>query len=837
LATFEEGAALFGSIHQDSGPDLLAVALTDTELVGEARTDFVAASAGAEKIGLAGEWIHTLSSATEDDSTREDLPLSGSPQEPARALDAFHMRLRTMLADLDHKDLEARRQRLVDKERRRLQTTQEAIAALAGAARPQSDALLPVAGQPMLAAIGAVGRWSGIKIVEPPRAMRDLAGAQYARAVASASRIRVRTVMLTEAWWNSDAGPLVAFRGEDRQPVALLPTGHGRYRLYDPVRSTYEPVNGHVAATLDPRAYMLYRPLASRMVGAWDLIRFGFRGHQRTLRTIVLAALMASLLGMLMPIAFGILVDSVIPDGNRVLLLQLAGALAAAALGTSLFDLVQGCAVVRLESSASHDTQAAVWDRLLGMRPAFFRNFSTGDLVNRGLSVSTIHRQLSGSTFRALIGGAAALLNLFLLFFYSARLALLGVGVAALASTVTVICGLQTIRRMKPLQEVEGAIFGLTVELIQGVSKLRVSAGESAAFARWAGKFVEQQRLKQSVQRFQDVLHAFNEFLPVFASTLLFWLASTEIRGDRHAAGLSTGTFLAFNAAFGTFLGGAMSMSNTLVEALQNLVLFERAQPILQGEPEVDARKADPGTLSGKLEVDHITFRYRTDGPLTLENVTLRAAPGEFIAIVGPSGSGKSTLLRMLLGFETPESGAVYYDGQAVAGLDVHAVRRQIGVVLQSSNIMAGSILENIAAGAPITLNDALAAARDAGLEQDLDAMPMGMHTFISEGGTNLSGGQRQRLLIARALACRPRVVFFDEATSALDNRTQAIVSRSLERLQVTRIVIAHRLSTIQNAQRIYVIDAGRVVQEGSFSELAARQDGLFARMMARQML
>ncbi len=312
------------------------------------------------------------------------------------------------------------------------------------------------------------------------------------------------------------------------------------------------------------------------------------------------------------------------------------------------------------------------------------------------------------------------------------------------------------------------------------------------------------------------------------------WLAADQILGR---GGLTTGTFLAFNTAFGAFIGGAAALSNTLVEALRNLALLERVQPILEGEPEVDSRKADPGPLSGGVKLDHVTFRYRSDGPITLADVSLRAEPGEFVAIVGPSGSGKSTLLRLLLGFEQPESGAVYYDGQILAGLDVQAVRRQLGVVLQGSNVLAGSIFENIAAGATLTFDDAWAAVRDAGLEEDLAGLPMGMHTYVSEGGTNLSGEERQRLLIARALARRPSLVFFDEATSALDNRTQAIVSRSLDRLRVTRIVIAHRLSTIQSADRVYVMEAGRVVQQGTVAALSARAGELFARMMARQML
>jgi ABC-type bacteriocin/lantibiotic exporter with double-glycine peptidase domain len=229
-------------------------------------------------------------------------------------------------------------------------------------------------------------------------------------------------------------------------------------------------------------------------------------------------------------------------------------------------------------------------------------------------------------------------------------------------------------------------------------------------------------------------------------------------------------------------------------------------------------------------------FRYRSDSALILDQVSIKAEPGEFIALVGPSGSGKSTLLRLLLGFDVPESGTVTYDGQDLAGLDVHAVRRQLGVVLQNSRLMSGSIFENISSSALITMDEAWEAARLSGLADDIAAMPMGMHTMVSEGGTNLSGGQRQRLLIARALALRPRILLFDEATSALDNRTQAIVSESLDRLKVTRVVVAHRLSTIRNADRIYVLQTGRLVQQGTFAELA-EQPGLFNQLIKRQQL
>jgi ABC-type bacteriocin/lantibiotic exporter with double-glycine peptidase domain len=335
-------------------------------------------------------------------------------------------------------------------------------------------------------------------------------------------------------------------------------------------------------------------------------------------------------------------------------------------------------------------------------------------------------------------------------------------------------------------------------------------------------------------------LAVFNTMMPIITTVALFWLASSLIQSTNPAemiggSGLTAGDFLAFNVAFGTFIGGVTSLSNTVVEVLDIVPLWQRSQPILTAEPEVDLTKSDPGQITGNLRVDHVTFRYREDGPLILDDVSLEARPGEFIALVGASGSGKSTLLRLLLGFEMPISGTVYYDGQDLSGLDVSAVRRQLGVVLQNNRINAGSIFENIASGALIGLDDAWTAAEMAGLADEIRALPMQMHTLISEGGSNLSGGQRQRLVIARALALQPHILLFDEATSALDNRTQAIVSQSLDRLNVTRIVIAHRLSTIRNADRIYVLSSGRVVQQGNFEELA-HQPGLFAQLIRRQL-
>jgi ATP-binding cassette subfamily C protein len=389
---------------------------------------------------------------------------------------------------------------------------------------------------------------------------------------------------------------------------------------------------------------------------------------------------------------------------------------------------------------------------------------------------------------------------------------------------------LYTLRLHRPLHALQGKISGQVLQFITGITKLRVAAAEVHAFAVWARNFSEQKRLDLATGRVYNGVAVFNEVYPILTTICLFAAMAYWARGD-----MTTGKFLAFNAAFTTFLYATLDVSAALISMLHVVPVYERAKPILATLPEVTEAKADPGELQGRIELSHVSFRYKADGPPILRDLSLQISPGQFVAIVGPSGSGKSTLLRLLLGFETPEAGTIYYDGMDLAGLDVQAVRRQIGVVLQSGKLMPGDIYENIVGSSLLTLDDAWEAAEKAGLADDVNDMPMGMHTVLGEGATTLSGGQRQRLMIARAIVAKPRILIFDEATSALDNRTQAIVSRSLEELQATRIVIAHRLSTIIHADRIFVIQAGRLVQSGNYEELM-QQEGPFAELAKRQL-
>ncbi|BAB73719.1 NHLP bacteriocin export ABC transporter permease/ATPase subunit [Anabaena sp. FACHB-709] len=767
-----------------------------------------------------------LTTHTTSEYENSDILLAGLSQ--------LHTQILSCVTLLDEQEAQAELTRLQERQRLNRRVTAEALGELSSTLNSQ-DGDFFLEGTPLLVAAGAVGRAMGIKISPPLRSENLQRVKEPLEAIVRASRIRMRRVLLRDNWWLKDAGALVAYTKEN-QPVALLPAGN-RYEIFDPVNYSRVVVNEGVAATLAPVAYMFYRSLPDKALRAIDIVKFTLRGHGWDLLQILFTGIFITLLGMITPYATSIIIDNAIPDSDRSLLLQIGLGLLVAALGAGLFQLAQGFALLRMETSGDASTQAGVWDRLLNLPVSFFREYTTGDLLSRISSVSAIRRQLSGRTLINFITSIFALFYLGQLFYYNYKLALIAVASAVVAIAITTISGILLLSKVRPLLEVQGNIFGQTVQLINGISKLHIAGAEERAFAAWSKNYTRQIKLELSTQLVEDFVVIFNTIIPIITSGVLFWF-TTKLLEEAQTSGsiaFSLGTFLAFNTAFSNFTRGTTNLSNTVTQILQILPQWQRTQPILTTIPEVNLSKSDPGRLAGKITVDNVTFCYRRDGNLTLDNVSISAEPGEFIALVGSSGSGKSTLLRLLLGFETPQAGSIHYDGQDLSGLDVDAVRRQLGVVLQNGQLNSASIFENIAGDAQITLDEAWEAARMSGFAEDVTAMPMQMHTVVSEGGGNLSGGQRQRLLIARALALKPRILLFDEATSALDNRTQAIVSESLDKLQVTRIAIAHRLSTIRNAHRIYVLQAGRVVQQGTFQELA-NTEGIFAQLMARQM-
>lgn len=683
----------------------------------------------------------------------------------------------------------------------------------------------------LAAAFRAVAEASGITAPstsppEPPEA--DASIERQVADLAGWAGVRIRRVRLEPGWWRQGGQSILGFNRENGSPVALIAGAglRGGYQSWRAGRA--RPVDARTAAAFAEHGYVLQRRLPDAAIDGGGLLRVAAPLAWPALMAILAIGLAGSLLGLVTPMATEILFETVIPAASHSELLQLTAGIAALGLGGIAFELVRGFLVLRLATLLNTDLEGAVWDRLLRLPASFFRNHAAGDLALRAAAINQMRDAVSGTAVSSLLAAIFSVSSLALILYYEWRLALVAIGLVTVQLIVMAGVNLRMLAWKRQALETEGRLQALALQLIQGIAKLKVAGAEARAFARWSPLFIERRALGLRQCGLSSAFSAFSTAFGIASTALMIGIVGFG------GIEIGIGRFVAFNAAYGQFISATLSLGSVLPALLSLKPLYGRAAPLLAASPESSCRRGGMFDLRGGIEVNDVVFRYRADGPAILDGVSIRIRPGEFVGIVGTSGSGKSTLMRILLGFETPESGSLFFDDQELSSLDLRALRRQMGVVLQSSRATSGTVLDNILNGAALAEADAWEAARLAGLDADIRAMPMRMHTFVGEDGTLLSGGQRQRLLIARAVVRRPRILLFDEATSALDNRSQQIVSEGLERLDATRVVIAHRLSTIQHADRIYVLKGGRVAEEGSYRELLER-GGLFAELAHRQ--
>ncbi|GGQ05740.1 NHLP family bacteriocin export ABC transporter permease/ATPase subunit [Streptomyces virginiae] len=701
---------------------------------------------------------------------------------------------------------------------------------LASIARSRRDPHRAASVDATFAACRVVAEAAGIALTPPGAAGAASEQLDPVERVALASRIRTRPVRLGGRWWRENSGPLVGRREKDGAPVALL-WRRGGYEAVDPATGTRERVGKGGAAAFEPRAVMLYRPLPDGRVGLPALLRFSVRGTLPELRSLLLGGLVSVVLAALVPVGTGQVLGRYVPQAENGLIVQTGLALIATGIVSAAFMLLQNTSLLRMEGRIEATLQPAVWDRLLRLPATFFAGRSTGELAGAAMGVSAVRRVLSGIGPVCVQACTVGVVNLVLLLVYSVPLAMAALAMLIVVAGIFLVLGLWQLRYERRLNKLSHRLANQAFQTLRGLPKLRVAAAESFAYAAWAREFARTRDLHQRIGRIQNVSTVLGAVHLPLCTLVMFVLLAGPARGT-----LSASEFLTFSTALTMLLSSVTQLTGALVSAASVLPMFEQIAPVLREPPEVARSSTAPGELTGALEARNLSYRYSDDGPLVLDGVSLRVGQGEFVAIVGASGCGKSTLLRLLIGFDEPASGSVLYDGQDLAALDRAAVRRQCGVVLQNAQPLSGSILDCIRGTGTFTLEEAWEAAALAGLAQDIEAMPMGMHTILSDGGGTVSGGQRQRLMIAQALIRKPRILFLDEATSALDNEAQRVVIESTRALRTTRIVIAHRLSTVMDADRVIAMADGRIVQQGPPADLLADPGGLFHTLVRRQL-
>ncbi|MCA0303895.1 MAG: NHLP bacteriocin export ABC transporter permease/ATPase subunit [Proteobacteria bacterium] len=751
-------------------------------------------------------------------------------RQPADTLGATSLLLASRLAASIVQDEAARvsraGQRLAQDEAEVAQAVQR-LSDAAALRRPKNAADAPGPAGALAGALAVIAEQEGFEVRPPHDDDATAFLLDRLERFGSASGFRFRPIALDGDWWQEEGPSFLALDAAGGQPRAVV-WRRRRWRLVDPESRAETAVDATVAASLQPRGYMLY-PVLPERVSMRDVWRFTVFGAHGDIARLVVGAGAAVLSSLLVPVTTGAVLGYAVPDGRTALLTDMMILLVAASIGNIGFQVVRAVAMTRLGSYVDRRLQPAIWDRVMRLKTSFFRGYSVGDLTLRILGIDTIRRIFAGQTLNALIGGVFSVANLGIMLVYDATLAAFAVGYTIVAATFLFFLGRRKIQLDRLVLERKGVVTGMLMEILGGIAKLRVAAAEMRAFSRWSSAFAEQRALDGRSGQVGSWQIVVSTTLPIVGTLCVFAIAGSERL-------LEVAAFAAFNSAFAQFTGAILNLTGSLNQALAAVPLFARIRPVFEAPLEVDSRRIDPGPLAGHVAVRNLSFRYAPDGPWTLDGVDFEVRPGECVAIVGPSGSGKSTLLRLLLGFETPERGGVYYDDRDLETLDLRRVRGQVGTVLETAGLVPGTILENIAGSAAISREEVVEATRLAGLEKDIAGMPLGLDTMIAEGGGQLSGGQRQRVMIARALVGRPRLIFFDQATSALDNRTQAIVGRSLAAMNATRIIIAHRLSTIRDADRIVVLENGRVVETGTYEALVGR-DGAFRRLVQRQLL
>lgn len=668
----------------------------------------------------------------------------------------------------------------------------------------------------------------GINIVKSDELVAKCGESPDVPAIARASHIICRKVVLEPNWFKSDCGGLIGKIAEEI--VACVPARKGTYLLYRTGDGSVQQLTAALAHQISPEAYSIGRTLPIKSLTKKDVLGFCKKSiHFRDMVSVAILALVCALIGVLLPTLNQMIYDDYIPLGNAGNLIQMCVVMLSFMIGNVFFSIVKSLFDFRVTSRVGNELQNAVYHRLFHLPESFFRAFDSADLGQRVMHVGAVATQIANATIITGISALFSIVYLIRMCTYSGKLSWVGVGMYLIYTLLVVLLTSLMHKCEAEIAEANGEASSKLYQYLNGVDKIRMAGVEDRALLSYMRPYARQQSGEIKVNRLVSAKEAISCVASsIFSMVLYLIIVKSKID-------LSVGAFVAFNTAFGAFSGALENLVAELLNLYQEKEIVSRFWPIFEAVPEDDETKEVPGELTGGITLEHVNFSYTQGGKNVLNDLTLNIKPGEYVGIVGSSGCGKSTLLKLLLGFETPQSGIVMVDGKDLRSIDKGAYRRQLGVVLQNGKLISGSIYENITITAPhVNFTRVNEVIDQVGLRHDISQMPMGVHTMLSENCNTISGGQQQRILIARAIVGTPKILIFDEATSALDNITQAAVSSNLDKMNLTRIVVAHRLSTIKNCDRILVLKDGGIVEEGNYESLMARR-GLFYALASRQ--
>ncbi|MBR5110688.1 MAG: NHLP bacteriocin export ABC transporter permease/ATPase subunit [Clostridia bacterium] len=677
-------------------------------------------------------------------------------------------------------------------------------------------------------AIDEVLKYYHLPTVDVPEEIKD-ANAQLQYALRP-SGLMTRQVRLDENWQNRAYGPMLGYMKDTGVAVALVPGLIFGYYYREPGTGKRIRVTKKTAKLFSDQALCFYRPLPMKKLGIPDLLAYMKNSISHSdLILIVLATLAVTLVGKIEPRVYSILTGPVLQERRTNLMGGVVTFLLCSAFASQMLGMVRSLLMSRINTKTTQAVKASVMIRILSLPVSFFRKYASGELSSRANSVNSLCGMILNNIFSIGLTSLMSLLYITDIFHFAPALVWPSIIIIVSTVALNLAAALLRIGISRKTMKLSAEDTGMRYAILNGMQKIRLSGSEKRIFSRWGNLYAKEAQLQYNPPMFLKMSGVFTTAISLLGTILLYYLAVETDVGQSQ--------YYAFTAAYGRVMGAFSALSGILVSVASIKPVLEMAEPILNAEPEVAEEKEAVTSVTGNIEMNHVSFRYDENAPYVLDDLSLKIRAGEYVAIVGRTGCGKSTLVRLILGFEKPEKGTIFYDQHDLSTIDPRSLRKHIGVVMQSGQLFQGDIFSNITISAPrLTLNEAWEAAEMAGLAQDIRDMPMGMHTLISEGQGGISGGQKQRLMIARAIAPKPKILIFDEATSALDNMTQKQVSEALDALECTRIVIAHRLSTIRNCDRILVMDKGAIIEQGKYENLIA-QNGVFADLVARQRL